>query len=407
MKSNSGLLQIALGVITGIGGFLEVGSIATSAEAGASFRYSLIWTVVLATVCLIFLVEMSGRLAAVSKHAIADAVRERFGFRFVVVPRVAETIVNILVLAAELGGVSMAVHLVTGYSIRAVAIPVAVAVWLAVWVGTLDIIEDGTSLLGLVAIAFAVAAVKSHPDWHELLRGLAPSVPRKDTAHYLFIAVSIAGATIAPYMFYFYSSGAIEEKWNEKSLAGNRITAALGMSFGGILSVAVLIAAAAVFEPRGISISRYEQVALVLTPFFGKWGLRFFAAALGVCCFGAAMEIALGNAYMTAQTLGWNWGEDKTPQKEARFSLTYTAAIFAGALIMVAGVDPLKLTMFSMALTAVILPFVIVPFIVLLNDEHYVKQHRNGPIGNAVVIFTIFLASIVAIVAIPLEIAGG
>jgi Mn2+/Fe2+ NRAMP family transporter len=35
-------LQLSLGIVTSIGGFLEVGSIATSAQAGASFSYQLI-----------------------------------------------------------------------------------------------------------------------------------------------------------------------------------------------------------------------------------------------------------------------------------------------------------------------------------------------------------------------------
>src|SRR5438094_103496 len=69
-------VQVALGIMTSIGGYLDVGTIATSAEAGASFRYALIWSVVLGTVCLIFLIEMAGRLSAVSKHTIIDAVRE-------------------------------------------------------------------------------------------------------------------------------------------------------------------------------------------------------------------------------------------------------------------------------------------------------------------------------------------
>ncbi|MFL5449848.1 MAG: divalent metal cation transporter, partial [Gemmatimonadales bacterium] len=55
------LLKIALGIFTSIGGFLEVGAIATTAQAGSAFGFSLIWSVVLGTVCVIFLVEMSGR----------------------------------------------------------------------------------------------------------------------------------------------------------------------------------------------------------------------------------------------------------------------------------------------------------------------------------------------------------
>jgi len=400
-------LKIALGIITGIGGFLEVGSVATAAHAGASFHYTLIWAIILGTLCLIFLIEMTGRLAAVSKHSIADAVRERFGFTFTVLPRIAEIIVNFLVIASEIGGVSLALKFVTGIEVRVWAIPVTLLVWLAIWAGTLDFLEDATSILGLVAVAFVIAAIKMHPDYHAILRGLVPSSPRQDAAHYWFIAVGILGATISPYMFHFYGSGAIEDKWGEDSLGANRVTAAVGMSFGAVMSIAVLVCAALVLAPRGIEVARYEQAALVLVPALGRWGLPLFAATLGVCCFGAAMEVSLATAYMVAQTLGWNWGENKKPDREARFAMTYTLMLLFGGALLLTGIDPLKLTMFAMAITAVILPLVIMPFVLLLNDKTYVHEHRNGPIGNTVVVLTILLASIVAIVTIPLEIVGG
>src|SRR4051812_33402198 len=233
-------MQIALGILTGIGGFLEVGSVATAAEGGASFRFALIWAILLGAICLIFLIEMTGRLAAVSKHAVADAVRERFGFSFAVIPRLAEIIVNLLVITSEIGGVCLALKFVTGIEVRIWAFPVTLLIWLAIWAGTLDFIEDATSILGLVAVAFVIAAVKMHPDYHAVLRGLLPSSPRQDVAHYWYIAVGILGATISPYMFHFYGSGAIEDKWGEDSLGANRITASLGMSFGAMMSVAVL-----------------------------------------------------------------------------------------------------------------------------------------------------------------------
>jgi Mn2+/Fe2+ NRAMP family transporter len=400
-------LQVALGVVTGIGGFLEVGSIATAAEAGASFRYALLWSIALGTICLIFLVEMTGRLAAISKHSIADAVRERLGFPFAVIPRVAEIIVNVMVIGAEIGGVSLALKFITGLEVRVWAIPVTLLIWLAIWAGTLNFIEDATSILGLVAIAFVVAAVKMHPDVHAVLRAFIPSAPDRDAPHYWYIAVGILGATISPYMFHFYGSGAIEDKWGEDSLGANRITAVLGMSFGAVMSVAVLVCAALVLAPRSIEVGRYEQAALILIPALGRWGLPLFAATLGVCCFGAAIEVSLATAYMVAQTLGWNWGENKKPDQEARFSMTYVVMLLLGGALLLTGIDPLKLTMYAMALTAVILPLIVVPFVVLLNDETYVHEHRNGPIGNTIVIVTIVLASIVALVTIPLEIMGG
>src|ERR687886_1768200 len=189
--------EIALGIVTSIGGFLDVGAIATAAEAGSSFEFHLIWAIVLGTICVIALVEMSGRLAAVSKHTLADAVRERFGFPFYVLPLLAEIVIDFLVLAAEIGGVCVALQLVTGIGLQWWALPVAFAIWLLLWKGTFGLIENGISALGLVTLVFVVAVFVVHPSWSKVAAGVVPSLPQQDTAHYFFLVVSILGAVIS------------------------------------------------------------------------------------------------------------------------------------------------------------------------------------------------------------------
>ena len=94
------------------------------------------------------------------------------------------------------------------------------------------------------------------------------------------------------------------------------------------------------------------------------------------------------------------------PKDEPGFSATYTLALLLGVLLVAVHIDPLKLTIFSMTATAVSLPFAVVPFLLLMNDERYVGEHRNGRFSNAVVLFVIGLAFVLALVSIPLEIAG-
>jgi Mn2+/Fe2+ NRAMP family transporter len=400
------LLEITLGIVTSIGGFLEVGSLATSAQAGAAFGFQLIWAIVLGTICLIFLVEMSGRLAAVSKQTLAGAMRDRFGYPFFLVPLVAMSALGVLVLASELGGLSLALQLVTGISFPWWGPVGAFAAWLLLWKGTFGIIEKGASLLGLITLVFVYAALRLHPHWALVAAGARPSMPRHESMRYWFIAVSIMGASIAPYLLYFYSAGAVEDKWNETDVAVNRISATLGMSFGGLLSIAVLTVAALVFIPRGIRIERFDQIALMLTPVMGRTGFLVFAASLGIACFGAMLEIALSVAYMAAQGFGWKWSEDARPRDAARFSLVYTATLVGGCLIVMLGIDPLAITLLSMALTAALLPLAIVPFLILMNDPHFVGQHRNGWISNTVVFAIVGLAFVLAIVSIPLELLG-
>jgi len=402
----SKLFEIALGVITGIGGFLEAGSLTTAAQAGAAFGYQLIWAIAVGTVCIAFLVEMAGRLAAVSRHALPDAMRERFGIRFFLVPLAAVALVSFLVLASEIGGVTLALEFATGISHRWWAIPTALSIWLLLWKGTFGMVEKGTSMLGLVTLAFVVAALTLHPHPAEVARGLVPRGPTHDAARYWFTAVSIVGASVSPYLFYFYSAGAVEDQWDEGYLTINRITAGVGMTFGGAVAVAALVCAALVLHPQGIQVDRFEQIPFLLTSPLARAGFWLFVGALFIACFGAALEIALQLAYLVAQGFGWRWGENLQPREAARFALVYTVVIPLAALVILSGIDPLKLTVISMALTALSLPVTVVPLLILMNDPQYLNEHTNGWVSNVAVLAVSAIACLVALVALPLEILG-
>ncbi len=401
------LLGIALGVVTSVGGFLEIGSIATAAQAGASFGFQLVWAIALGTLCIGFLVEMAGRFAAVSKHTIAGAMRERFGAPFFTLLAVVMLGVTLLVLAAEIGGAGAALELATGLAIPLWAIPVALVAWGLLWWTTFGVIENGVSLLGLVTVAFVVGAVKLHPSYGAVARGLVPSLPNQDAAKYWFTAVSILGASISPYLFFFYSSGAIEDEWDVTYLWSNRAIAGIGMGFGGFLSVAVLVLAAMIFHPKHVEVEHYQQLPQLLTPILGRAGFWFVVASLAIACLGATLEIALALAYLVAQGLGWTWGENVRPREDARFCLMYTALVFAASLFSLAGIDPLKMTQISMSLTAASLPIGVLPFLVLMNDKQYLGEHTNRIVGNAVVMAISVIAGVLAIISIPLQIIGG
>lgn len=402
------LLEISLGVVTSVGGFLEIGSLATAVQAGAAFGFQLVWAIVLGTVCVIFLVEMAGRFGAVSHHTITDGIRERFGFNFFVWPLLASVLLNFLVLAAEIGGVSIALELATGIGYQWWALPAAFVAWLFLWKGTFGFIEKGVSMLGLVTLCFVVAAIMLKPDWGDVAAGAVPSLPQHDRASYWFMAVSILGASISPYLYMFYSSGAIEDQWDKSYLGTNRAIAGLGMSFGGAISVSALIVAALVLSAHGIhNIDDYNQLPLTLVQIFGFWGFVLFTASLGIACFGASLEIGLQQAYLIAQGFGWNWGENQKPRDNPGFASVYTLSLLLAALPIAIGFDPLRITILSMALTAASLPLTVVPFLFLMNDKRYVGEHRNGVISNVAVVFVIALGFVLAVVTIPLEFLGG
>ena len=76
----SKLVNVALGILAAIGGFVDIGDLVFNTAAGATFGYELMWVIPIGVGGIIVYSEMCGRVAAVSGKAVFDAVRERTGF---------------------------------------------------------------------------------------------------------------------------------------------------------------------------------------------------------------------------------------------------------------------------------------------------------------------------------------
>ena len=59
-------LALALGVLTGIGGFVDIGELVTAPLVGARFGMTLAWATILSLLGIMIFSEMSGRVAAMS-----------------------------------------------------------------------------------------------------------------------------------------------------------------------------------------------------------------------------------------------------------------------------------------------------------------------------------------------------
>ena len=107
------LLSVALGILTAIGGFVDIGDLVTYSLVGARFGLTLAWAVVVGVVGIMVFAEMSGRVAAITGRATFDLVRERLGPRAGLLNLVGSMAVTLLTFVAEIGGVALALELAT------------------------------------------------------------------------------------------------------------------------------------------------------------------------------------------------------------------------------------------------------------------------------------------------------
>jgi manganese transport protein len=396
-------LAVALGIMSAIGGFVDIGDLVFNTQAGAIFGFQLLWVVVVGVVGIIVYSEMCGRVSAVSERPVFDLVRERTGFGAALATLIASEIVNLMTCAAEVGGVAICFQLLSGLPYR-LLIPVAVLLlMLTSWVLPFRWLERLFGYLGLGLLVFAVAAIKLHPDWGGVAHGFVPgSHAGGSLMVYLYFAVGLLGAAMTPYEVYFYSSGAVEDRWGSKDLRLNNVTAIIGYALGGLLSFALMIVAAVLFLPRGISPEFLGTPALAAEHTLGQAGLLLALVGILFAVGGAAVETSFAGAYNLAQFFGWKWGKKERPADAPRFTLAWIA-IFALALVVVmTGYDPVKLTEYSVIFSVVALPLTYLPILLVANDRTYMGAHANGKLANFLGVLYFAVILVISVAAIPL-----
>jgi Mn2+/Fe2+ NRAMP family transporter len=398
------IFEIALGILAAIGGFVDIGDIVFNVAAGAMFGYELLWVVVIGVGAIITYSEMCGRVAVVSQRAVMDAVRERLGFRVGLVALVAGQLVNLLTIAAEIGGIALALQLLAGLPFRVLLVLAVVGLGVTIWVLKFEWIERVFGYVGLTMLVFAVAAIKLSPDWGEVGSGFVPHVANHDLSLYAYFAVGLVGAATVPYEVYFYSSGAVEERWTPKDLRVNKANAIIGYSLGGFLSFALMITAGALFFPRGITPESLGSVGLGVEVPLGQIGLVLGLIGILFAVGGAAIDSALSGAYNMAQFLGWEWGKYRPPVDAPRFTLAWIAMLVLGFLIVVTGVDPIQVTEISVIFSVVALPLTYIPILLVANDRAYMGRYANGRIANTFGIAFMVVILVIAVAAVPLMI---
>jgi manganese transport protein len=397
------LLGVTLGIMTALGGFVDLGQIVFTMQAGALFGYGLVWAIVLGTAGIMLYMEMCGRVAVVAHEPVFAIVRDRFGFGFGLVVLIASNLLNLITCAAELGGIAIILQLLTGWREKLLLLIAASLLGLIVFAFKFQWIERTFGLAGVTMTVFAVSAVALHPNWHQFARGLIPIFAHtKQPLLYGYYAVGIFSALLMAYEVHFYSSGAIEEDWTTPNLTENFSVAAFGSALGAIITVGILLLGALVFLPRGI-FPQTLSTAIVAGAFpFAKKALIIALLGALTCLCGAALETALSGAYNICQFFNVSWGNNLRPKSAPVYTAAWIAMLAVACAIALSGARPLTLVNISVVFGMVVMPFTYYPILRVAADKNVMGKHVNGTVNTVVGIIFLVLITIAAAAAIPL-----
>jgi manganese transport protein len=391
------LLNIALGVIAAIGGFVDIGDLVFNSQAGASVGTPALWAVPVGVLGIMVFAEMSGRIVAVSKKPNFVLVKERYGRHLSTFTLVASLVLTVLTLAAELGGLGFVINYFFDVSVSFFVLVALLVIAAAIYFLPFGGLERVFGYMGLALLVYIAASLKLHPDWGEVGRGFVPE--SHSAAVYWYFVVGLIAAALMPYEIYFYSSGAVEEGWEPKDMMVNRANAIIGFGLGGLISVGILLTSAQLFKPAGISPTSIGSVALMAEQPYAQLGLILAFIGILFAVGGATIDTAFSAAYNLAQHQGWKWGKRFRLLSEPRFTLSLAGFLLAGFAIAQTGVDPIELTEYAVIFSIPVLPLTYLPILLVGNDRSVIGEHVNGLFARTLGWFYFGLICLLAIAA--------
>jgi Mn2+/Fe2+ NRAMP family transporter len=403
------LSVIGPGVIAGNAGN-DAGGIATYSIAGAHEGYGLLWALILNTIALAVIQEMSARMGVVTGKGFADLVREQFGVRLTLAVMALFVFANLTVTIAEFAGIAASMELfgVNKY----VSLPAAgFLVWFAVVKGNFKQVERFLLAISLIYLTYVVSGFMAKPPWPEVARQIALPRIRMDK-DYILLFITLVGTTITPYMQFYLQSAMVDKGVRIEEYRYARYDVYAGAFMTGFIAFFIILATGTILHPAGVAVDSAEDAARALEPLAGGFASHLFAVGLLNASFLAALVLPLATAYGLSEAFGWESGISKTFKEAPQFLGFYTAFIVIGAgVILIPRLPLIKIMFLSQTINGILLPIVLIIMLRLVNDAEimgeYVNSKRMNIITWATVAILILLTLMLLVTNILAYIGSG
>jgi NRAMP (natural resistance-associated macrophage protein)-like metal ion transporter len=408
--------RLGPGLITGAADD-DPSGIATYSQAGAQFRFGLVWTLFLTMPLMIGIQMLSARIGWVTGEGLAANIAK-------VCPRwLTMSLIGLLVIAntiniaADVAAMAEALRLLIGgpqplYVLAFGAVCIATQLYFS-YERTVRILKWLTfALFAYVAVILSVsvpwkqAIAESIQPWAFMPAGTSS----KD---YAAMIVAVLGTTISPYLFFWQASQEVEDnhrrpgsrelrahpEYAAEHLTRIKQDTFVGMTFSNLIALCIVIATAVTLNEHGITnIQTSAQAAEALRPVAGEFAFAVFA--LGIVGTGLlAVPVLAGSAaYAVSELFGWKSGLSHGFHEARGFYLIIIAATGIGSAMGFLDVDPIKALVWSAVVNGVIsVPIMVVLMIIGQSPKlmgHFTISPRHRFFGWAA---TVVMAAAVAV----------
>jgi manganese transport protein len=381
--------------------FIGPGTVTVCTLAGVNFQFALLWALLLSVIACIVLQEMAARLGLISQAGLSESIRKE------IQNPILKGLAIVLVLSAivlgnaayEAGNITGAVLGITAvlsplevqlgpaFSLNIWSVLIGLVAFVLLYIGNYKVLERVfIGLVALMSISFIITAFLTQPDFSAILKGLFTP---KLGADGILTVIALVGTTVVPYNLFLHAS-LVSEKWKDPTkLKTVRKELIAAIILGGIVSMAIVICAAA---PNLENVSSAADLAAGLNPLFGEYATWFIAIGLLASGITSAITAPLAAAYVVKGCFGWENG-----LKSKKFRAVWISILGLGVLFSSLQFKPIEIIRFAQIANGLLLPIIAIFLFWIVNKASVMGKHKNSLIQNIIgmiiILISIFLGA--------------
>src|SRR5690349_18959356 len=348
---------------------------------GSKFGYTLLWVVLAANLMAMLIQSLSAKPGIATGRSLPEVCRDKLPFRAVVLLWLQAEAVAMATDLAEFVGAALGLHMVFGLFMWVSALLTGVAAFiilgLQVW-GFRRLEAAITGFVAVIVFAFVLNLLRSHPSTAGVVHGMF--VPQFAGSESVLIAVGIIGATVMPHVIYLHSSLTQKRIVGANPVAKRKIfryeiiDISIAMGLAGIINLAMLATAAAVFHSRGLF-----GVGDDLEQVFG--GLNQYLGGHSGLVFGIAL-LASGIASSCVGTMSGQVVMQGFIRRQIPVFLRRAITMVPAMVLIASHFDPSRALVLSQVALSFGIPFAMIPLVLFTRDRKLMGSLANSRLTN-------------------------
>ncbi len=361
--------------------YVDPGNFATNMAGGSQYGYMLLWVVLAANLMAMLVQSMSAKLGIATGRSLPEVCRDRFPRPVVYFLWIQAELIAMATDLAEFVGASLGIYLVFGIPLFVSGLLTGVLAFAILSLqarGFRQLEATISGLVGVIVIAFGLQVFRANPSWGAV--ATSTFVPHLDGRESILLAVGILGATVMPHVIYLHSAltqkrivGANPEA-RKKIYHFELVDVVIAMGVAGLINMAMLTTAAAVFGSRGLT-----GMGNDLTQVFH--GLDTYIGAHSGVVFGIAL-LASGVSSSSVGTLSGQVVMQGFIRRQIPVFLRRTITMIPALVLIASRFDPSRALVLSQVFLSFGIPFAMVPLVMFTRNRELMGNLANSRLTN-------------------------